>query len=563
MRLSLAAGLLILVPNALSAAEVTATSRIDAVTVFPNGAEIARTAKVKLDKGEHTLIFQDVPVEAEPHSIRVEGKATGKLDIGSVDQRRQFVPRADAVAAETERRRLEDEAERLRDDKAVYEAQVLAADTQKSLIANLAQLPTRQAPAAAPAAQGEDWGQVLATISSGSANAERTAIDARVKIRDLDRRIEEIEKKLADMAPIRVERTEVKVNVTVAAPLDADITVRYQVPNASWVAQYDARLGTGGKTDAPALELTRRAAISQSTGESWTDVALTLSTTRPSAGAAAPLLFPLSVDFEPEYIPRPMAAPVAESMTRSLSKAGAEPEVAAMDDDMAAPPAPMKKAIIKEAAATVVAAPFQALYEVPGRLSIPNTGESKRVLLASEAIEPQLTVKTVPKDDIKAYLYAKLTLPKASAPLLPGEVALFRDGTFVGTNKLPVLSPGEQHELGFGVDDLIRVKHAVADDKRGETGLITTSRTDVRAYRIAVKNMHERAVQVVVFDQIPVSQNQDIRVDLVAKTPPTKQNVDEKRGVLAWDAKLEPDQETVIEFGYKVVWPAAKSIIYR
>ena len=64
------------------AANVPATSKIEAVTVFPSGAEIARAAKVTLEKGEHTIVFQDVAAEAVPSSIRVEGKATGNLDIG-------------------------------------------------------------------------------------------------------------------------------------------------------------------------------------------------------------------------------------------------------------------------------------------------------------------------------------------------------------------------------------------------------------------------------------------------------------------------------------------------
>ncbi len=44
--------------------------------------------------------------------------------------------------------------------------------------------------------------------------------------------------------------------------------------------------------------------------------------------------------------------------------------------------------------------------------------------------------------------------------------------------------------------------------------------------------MHERAIALTVFDQIPVSENQEIKVDLNSKIAPTKQNVDDKRGVL-------------------------------
>ena len=58
--------------------------------------------------------------------------------------------------------------------------------------------------------------------------------------------------------------------------------------SASWTPFYDARLATGTKAQPPKLELVRRAAIQQRTGESWDNVALPLSTARPGAGTAAP-----------------------------------------------------------------------------------------------------------------------------------------------------------------------------------------------------------------------------------------------------------------------------------
>jgi uncharacterized protein (TIGR02231 family) len=549
------------------AAEVEAVSRIDAVTVYPMGAEVLRTAKVQLEKGDHTILFRDLPAGAIEGSIRVEGSATGKLEIGSVDTRRLFVPRTDADASVTERRQIEIEIEALRDDRAGLEAQMQGAETQKTLIGNLAQLPTRPAPAAG-AERSEDWTAILTLIAAGSAEAQRVLQEAQIRIRETDRKIEDLEKKLSAIAPERSERTEAKVFVVAQSALEADITVRYQVAHASWTPLYDVRLATGAKTVAPMIDLTRRAAISQKTGESWNDVALTLSTTRPTAGASAPELRPLIVDFEPEARPAPPPAPVAMSapMGRMAAEDAAPQAEAAEEqsdnDGLAAGGMQRKRAFLAERPAEVVQAPFHALYAVPGRLTIPETGEAKRVQLGAEAIEPELTIRTVPKLDAKAYLYAKFALPKGS-PLLPGAVSLFRDGTFVGTGRLPMLSPGEAHELGFGIDDLVRVRHAVAQETRGETGLISTSRTDSRNYLLSIKSMHERAIALAIFDQIPVSANQDIKVELTGGTAPTKQNVDDKRGVLVWEGKLEPDQEQTIEFGYRVSWPSAKSIIYR
>jgi uncharacterized protein (TIGR02231 family) len=192
---------------------------------------------------------------------------------------------------------------------------------------------------------------------------------------------------------------------------------------------------------------------------------------------------------------------------------------------------------------------------------VPDAGEVKRVQIDEMRIDPALTVRTVPKREEKAYLYAKFTTAKG-APLLPGTVALFRDSVFVGNGSLPQLAPEEEHELGFGADDSVRVRHAVVEEKRSETGIISTTRTDARSYRITLKNQHERAIQASVLDQIPVSQNADITVELTGKAAPSRRDVDNKRGVLAWDVKLDPGEERVIEFGYRAAWPAAKKVTY-
>ena len=128
MRLLIALCLLLAIAAGARAAEVKGASRIDAVTVYPSGAEVTRIGKVKVDSGEHTLLFADLPANAVSSSIRVEGKATGKLEIGSVDTRSVSVPRADDAIAATERRRVEDAIETLKDEKAALQSSVVAAE---------------------------------------------------------------------------------------------------------------------------------------------------------------------------------------------------------------------------------------------------------------------------------------------------------------------------------------------------------------------------------------------------------------------------------------------------
>src|SRR5262245_31437120 len=563
MRLLIATSLLLASTASIMAADISATSRIAAVTLSPLGAEVMRVGRVTMERGEHAVLFTDLPAQAVPGSIRVEGRATDTLEIGSVDTRRVSVPRTDAAIAATERKQIEDAIEKLKDERAVLQAGGEAAQAQKTLITNLAQLPA-QPPAPNSAATQPDWSQLFALIGQRSTEAQKAILEAQIKMRETDRQIADLTGKLTTLAPAQEERTEVKVFVNAGAPLDAELTIRYQVQTASWTPFYDARLSTGTRDEPAKLQLIRRASIQQKTGESWDDVRLALSTARPGAGSAAPVLRPIIVDYMPDAQPMPRAESNRGMGYATTRETTPMDQLNNLNDDERRTVDKTKQAAevrAGEGRAEIAMQAFQAVYAIAGRVAVPSTGEMKRVQIDDLALDPTLIVRTVPKAEQKAYLYAKLTTARGT-PLLPGAVSLFRDATFVGNGRLPLLAPGEEHELGFGVDDMIRVRHAIVEDKRGETGLISTSKTDVRNYRITVKDLHQRPIQLSVLDQIPVAQNDAIKIELQGRTAPTRRDVEDKRGVLAWDMMLTPDEEKAVEFGYRVSWPGAKRVIY-
>ena len=223
------------------AAEVKGTSRIEAVTVFPQGAEITRTAKVRLEAGEHAVLLSDLPGQAIPGSIRVEGRSTGKLEIGSVDARRSFVTSGDPAVAQSNRKRLEDEIEKQKDARGAQDDIIKAAEAQRGFLENLAKLPSTPAPALATG-QREDWGQIFGVIGTRSAEAAKAITDAKLKQREIDKKLADLQKELASAAPKQIDRTELRINAAADVPQDATVTVRYQVQSANWQAFYDARL---------------------------------------------------------------------------------------------------------------------------------------------------------------------------------------------------------------------------------------------------------------------------------------------------------------------------------
>src|SRR5260370_36091163 len=67
------------------AANVEATSAVDAVTVYPDGASVTRAITVDLPGGDNTLVIKDFPLTLDPSSLRVEGEAGAELTIRAID----------------------------------------------------------------------------------------------------------------------------------------------------------------------------------------------------------------------------------------------------------------------------------------------------------------------------------------------------------------------------------------------------------------------------------------------------------------------------------------------
>ena len=164
--------------------------------------------------------------------------------------------------------------------------------------------------------------------------------------------------------------------------------------------------------------------------------------------------------------------------------------------------------------------------------------------------------------DPTAFLEASFT-ESEDAPLLPGKVSIYRDGMFVGAARMAAAGKDEVVRLGFGADDKVKIERAVLKRNEGSAGLIvTTAKTDERAFKTSVRNGHDFPVKVVIMDQLPVSENEDIQVEMLpATTPPTATNVRDKRGVLEWSFEAKPGEARDINFAWRVRWPKDKAVV--
>src|SRR6185436_18718402 len=139
-----------------------------------------------------------------------------------------------------------------------------------------------------------EWRAAFAAVGEEVASTEAAIRDAERKQRELDREIARLEQERAQKPPSKME---VRIELAADAATRATLRVTYSVRNARWTPLYDARLDTGAKDRKPALELVRRAEITQATGEDWSNVMLDVSTVRTARGGNAPDLNTIAVRY--------------------------------------------------------------------------------------------------------------------------------------------------------------------------------------------------------------------------------------------------------------------------
>jgi uncharacterized protein (TIGR02231 family) len=523
------------------AANVEATSAVDTVTVYPDGASVTRAITVEIPAGDNTLVIRDFPLALDTSSLRVEGEAGAKLIIGAIDTR---PPRA---APPVNLPEIDKRIEALKDERGNLQGAIAAATARRKFAERFAET--------SPAGIGEkgearpiaDWRAAFAAVAEEVATADSAIRDAERKQREIDREISRLESDRATKPPSKLE---VRIDLTADAAARATLRVTYAVRGARWTALYDARLDTGAKDRKPALELVRRAEIIQTTGEDCSNVALSVSTVRSALSGKAPELNPLIVQYPPQARPAPASAAMDDKVNSRALRGALTNEVDQLK----------KRADEQQAAADVGG--FQVVFKIPGRVSLGASEGAKSLRVSTATIAPDLLVRSVPVIDPTAFLEASFT-QNEDAPLLPGRISIYRDGVFVGRGQMAAANKDETVRLGFGADDRVKVERLVVKRNEGSAGLIlATSKTDERLFKTVIRNGHDFPIRIAIEDQLPVSENEDILVDMLpSTTPPTATNLRDRRGVLEWAFEAKPAEVRDLAFAWRLRWPKDKGVV--
>jgi len=534
------------------------TLPIQEVTVYTDRALITRRGRVDLVTGPQDLVLSGIPACLVSDSVRAGGRGPTAVRLAGVDVRAAFQARA----AEAGRRALDEECERLRDQDARLGERAAAIEGDLSFVHELrrAAAPDMACALARKRVELADCQGLLDFARDHIMEAHAELAGVNEQRRTLAAQLTAAERNLAALGAAESRRVhDVVVGVDAAAPGAWELEVSYVVDDARWVPVYDIHVrrdeGEGDGAGEPHVGLSLLALVSQRTGEEWADVALTLSTARPSLGTLPPKLTPWYIDLQQPYQRRDSGHAARTRMLPPPVPAAAG-AIASSDDAFLAAraEADLPAAIVE---ASVEASGAVVSYTLPGHAGIPSDGAPHKVTVALADLPARLTYESVPR--LLPHAFTRAEARNVSPlVLLPGEASVFHDGRFVGAVELTeVVAPEQEFTLYLGVDDGVTVERELTRRAVDKT-LIGGNRRTSLSYRITVRNNHARAAHVTVRDQTPVSRHEQLKARVSRVEPGPAEQTD--LGVLRWELNVPPGGMEQLNVDLVVEHPAGPTV---
>ena len=116
-------------------------------------------------------------------------------------------------------------------------------------------------------------------------------------------------------------------------------------------------------------------------------------------------------------------------------------------------------------------------------------------------------------------------------------------------------------KLGFGPLTGIKLERHLPDETEGDRGIIMKSSERTETAVLSIKNLTGEEWPMRIIDQVPVSRQEDLRVDWSADPAPDETDPDGKRGLLVWKGPLAPGAERKITLTTSLRWPDGMDLI--
>lgn len=590
----------------------TVATKVSKVTVFLNSAQVTRTASVSIPTGTSTLMFNNLSPDIDVQSIQV--KSAGEFTILSVKHELDFlnqqVKEKRINELETQKKIVQDKLDLQNNLLEIYqeESKMLLKNQNVAGQGSLDLIKLRQAL--------EFQTAKLTEIKKKQQNVKNEIIALTAEMQKYNKQIAEVQGANSKAT------SNILVTVSSKAAVQSMFTLNYVVNNAAWYPTYDIRaknvnspinitykanvsqqcgeewknvkltLSTGNPTlsgSKPELNpfylnpgmyyasngnITRVSGrIADDGGEVLPGVSIrvkgtSIGTVTDANGhyslqlPAGPQLLVLNyVGFDTKEVQadRPNIDVILKESSQHLDEVvvvgygstdKVENKLAGRVVGLAIQQQTIPVAVTKQEQQTNIE------FDITNPYTIPGDGKQYLVEINSVDIDADYRYYTVPKLSTDVFLTATLTNWNQYS-FLSGEANLFFEGTFIGKSLIDTHSTNDTLNLSLGADKNIVVTRTLQKDLKQKKNFGSTIK-ESRDWLIAVKNRKSQPVNILIEDQVPVSQNSSINVE-VQEVSGAK--LDNTTGKLSWSFMLNSQQDKKTELKYQVSYPKNQTVI--
>lgn len=510
-------------------------SEITDVSVFLNGAMITRSANTNIPAGYTMLVFKGVSSKISKQTIKAD--ISNNVKVLSVEYLTKSVTKGKQDSLKI--KLLKDSVNSIAKEMRKIDYQKVSFEAEKQAIEQNNILIKGNTNAMMQVAELQKLSDLYRLRYSEIGKQLYLLNENKISLEFKKKNIEQI---LDTLKAVTKTTTiyQIQVFVKSTEAVTSTIKLSYVAGGLAWAPKYDIRVeGVDNK-----ISIDYLANIINESGEDWNNVKVKLSTADPLQSANLPTLKPWTLNHHQGY----NQVGISEGRLNEYSpKKLAEQEVQQYSGGIIAP----KGVSFEEVEVPAIAIEF----DIKDLQSIPSDGKPYLLDVTTYNLNASFEYFAIPKVDKAAFLLAQV-VGWEKLNLMEGATSIYFRGTFVGSSYIKPEYANDTLDISLGRDNKVMINRVKIEDKDDQK-FIGNNKREKLTYRISIRNTNATPIKLTFIDQVPVSQEGDIEVNVLETTGG---EIDKLSGQLKYDVSIASAEAKEFTISFEVKYPKNKPI---